>query len=391
MEIGIDKIGFYTPSYYVDMAELAEARGVEPGKFLQGLGQSKMAVPPISQDPVTMACNAAQDILTDEDKMAIDYVIVGTESGIDQSKAAAIYVHDLLDINPYARCIEMKEACYGATAGLQSAVNHVARHPESKALVIASDIARYGLESSGESTQGAGAVALLITTNPRIAQINDDAVYYTGDIMDFWRPNYSDTAKVDGHYSTVKYLDYLDKVWQAFKEKNQLALEDLQAVCFHLPYTKMGLKALRQLLPEATDDQAESLQAHFENSRYYNRYVGNIYTGSLYLSLLSLLDQDSQLQAGDRIGLYSYGSGAVAEFYSLTLMPGYQDHLAKADHEAMLANRNRLSVADYETMFSQTLNVDGSKQELAAEADVAFQLVGLDQHKRLYSRRQDNN
>ena len=44
MSIGIDKINFYVPKYYVDMAKLAEARQVDPNKFLIGIGQTQMAV-----------------------------------------------------------------------------------------------------------------------------------------------------------------------------------------------------------------------------------------------------------------------------------------------------------------------------------------------------------
>src|SRR5699024_12368564 len=33
MNIGIDKLHFFTPHVYVDMEELAEARDVEPAKF----------------------------------------------------------------------------------------------------------------------------------------------------------------------------------------------------------------------------------------------------------------------------------------------------------------------------------------------------------------------
>ena len=212
MNIGIDKLHFFTPHVYVDMEELAEARDVEPAKFTIGLGQTQQAVAPLTQDPVSMAANAAWPILTAEDKEAIDFIIVGSESGVDQSKAMAVHVHQLLGINPFARAIEMKEACYAATVGLQTAVSHIARHPESKVLVIATDIARYGLNTSGESTQGAGAVAMLISKDPRVAVINDDAVSYTGDIYDFWRPNYSTYAQVDGKFSNEQYLSYLETV-----------------------------------------------------------------------------------------------------------------------------------------------------------------------------------
>lgn len=92
MTIGIDKISFFVPPYYIDMTALAEARNVDPGKFHIGIGQDQMAVNPISQDIVTFAANAAEAILTKEDKEAIDMVIVGTESSIDESKAAAVVV-----------------------------------------------------------------------------------------------------------------------------------------------------------------------------------------------------------------------------------------------------------------------------------------------------------
>lgn len=383
MNIGIDKFNFFTPHVYLDMEELAEARDVDPAKFTIGLGQTQQAVAPLTQDPVSMAANAAWPMLTDEDKAAIDFVIVASESGIDQSKAMAVYVHQLLGINPYARSIEMKEACYGATVGIQTAVNHIARHPESKVLVIATDIARYGLQTSGESTQGAGAVAMLISKDPHIAVINDDAVSYTGDIHDFWRPNYSPYPEVDGHFSNQQYLQFLDNVWTSYKERFNHTLEDFKAFAFHLPYSKMGLKGLRQMLPEVDEIKQNDLIEEFEASRVYNTRVGNIYTGSLYLSLISLIEQSTSLQAGDLIGVFSYGSGAVAEFYSITLVDGFEDHLAVKRHQEMLDNRIKLSVTDYELIFQEALPTDGS-QLLLPEDEEQFQLAGIEHHHRIY-------
>ncbi|OYQ66066.1 hydroxymethylglutaryl-CoA synthase [Aerococcus sp. 1KP-2016] len=383
MNIGIDKFNFFTPHVYLDMEELAEARDVDPAKFTIGLGQMQQAVAPLTQDPVSMAANAAWPMLTDEDKAAIDFVIVASESGIDQSKAMAVYVHQLLGINPYARSIEMKEACYGATVGIQTAVNHIARHPESKVLVIATDIARYGLQTSGESTQGAGAVAMLISKDPHIAVINDDAVSYTGDIHDFWRPNYSPYPEVNGHFSNQQYLQFLDNVWTSYKERFNHTLEDFKAFAFHLPYSKMGLKGLRQMLPEVDEIKQNDLIEEFEASRVYNKRVGNIYTGSLYLSLISLIEQSTSLQAGDLIGVFSYGSGAVAEFYSITLVDGFEDHLAVKRHQEMLDNRIKLSVTDYELIFQEALPTDGS-QLLLPEDEEQFQLAGIEHHHRIY-------
>ena len=74
-------------------------------------------------------------------------------------------------------------------------------------LVLASDIAKYGINAPGEPTQGSGSIAMLITQNPRILSFNDDNVAQTRDINDFWRPNYSITPFVNGVYSTQQYLD----------------------------------------------------------------------------------------------------------------------------------------------------------------------------------------
>lgn len=184
MTIGIDKIGFATSPYVLRLEDLAAARDTDPEKLSKGLLLKEQSVAPITEDIVTLAATAADDILTDEDKAAIDMVILATESGIDQSKAAAVFVHGLLDIQPFARSFEMKEACYAATAALDYAKLHVEKFPHSKVLVIASDIAKYGIGSPGEPTQGAGAVAMLISQNPRVLSFNDDNVAQTRDVLD---------------------------------------------------------------------------------------------------------------------------------------------------------------------------------------------------------------
>ena len=385
MKIGIDKIGFYAPHLYLDMNKLAVSRNVEPEKFTIGIGQEKMAVAPITQDPVTLAANAALEILSEEDKEEIDFVIFGTESGIDHSKSAGVYVHNLLGINPFARTVEVKQACYGATAGIQMAKGHIALNPESKVLVLGSDIARYGLNSSGESTQGAGAVAILISANPKILSLENNSTFMTNDIMDFWRPVYSDKAFVDGKFSNEQYILFFSKVWEQYKEKTGLTLTDFEAICCHLPYTKMGKKALQTIWDEGTTEDRNRIEENYKWSTAYNRIVGNIYTGSLYLSLLSLLEQKKDLKEGSRIGLYSYGSGAVGEFFTGILEQGFQKHLNMDKHTELFSSRKEVSVSEYEEIFEEVLPVDGSSVELDIEKDpAAICLTGIADNKRQY-------
>ncbi|AIF41953.1 hydroxymethylglutaryl-CoA synthase [Virgibacillus sp. SK37] len=390
MEIGIDKIGFYTPHQYVDMNKLAVARNVEPEKFTIGIGQEEMALAPITQDSVTLAANAALQIVSKEDKEVIDFVIFGTESGIDHSKSGAVYVHKLLGLKPQARAVEVKQACYGATAAIQMAKGHVALHPESKVLVLGADIARYGLNTSGEATQGAGAVALLIGANPGILALEDEDVYLTNDIMDFWRPIYSEQAFVDGKFSNEQYILFFQKVWEQYKEKTGLNLADFEAICYHLPYTKMGLKALRTVIDEAEEQDKERLLGNYKTSTQYNRRVGNIYTGSLYLSFLSLIEQEETLKSGSRIGFFSYGSGAVGEFFTGVLQPNYREHLNTEQHAKLFSSREELSVERYEEIFSNTLPTDGSSLELDVKQDPApICLAGIIDNKRQYINKLD--
>ncbi|EIW13602.1 Hydroxymethylglutaryl-CoA synthase [Lactiplantibacillus pentosus KCA1] len=389
MKVGIDKLHFATSHLYVDMAELATARQEEPDKYLIGIGQSRMAVIPPSQDTVTLAANAAAPMLTAADIEAIDLLIVGTESGIDNSKASAIYVARLLGLNRRVRTIEMKEACYAATAGLQLAQDHVRVHPDKKALVIGSDIARYGLNTPGEPTQGGGAVAMLVSTDPQVLALGTESCVLSEDVMDFWRPLYHTTALVDGKYSSNIYIDYFQDVFKGYLQKTGMLPEDLTAFVFHLPYTKMGLKALRSALPLVDDAQQASWLAHFEHARQLNRQVGNLYTGSLYLSLLSQLLTDDKLRAGDRLGLFSYGSGAEGEFFTGELQPNYEAGL-DVGLPQRLARRQRVNVSEYEKLFNGQLAWRADDQTIDVANDPhRFVLIGQKDEQRQYLDRED--
>ncbi|MBO0432147.1 hydroxymethylglutaryl-CoA synthase [Enterococcus sp. DIV0660C] len=382
MKIGIDRLSFFIPNLYLDMTELAESRGDDPAKYHIGIGQDQMAVNRATEDIITLGANAASKLVTNEDREQIDMVIVGTESGVDHSKASAVIIHRLLKIQPFARSFEVKEACYGGTAALHMAKEYVRNHPERKVLVIASDIARYGLATGGEVTQGVGAVAMMVTANPRILSIEDDSVFLTEDIYDFWRPDYSEFPVVDGPLSNATYIESFQKVWQQHKKQTGLTLEDYQALCFHIPYTKMGKKALQSVLAETDEENQSRLLTRYDESIQYSRRVGNLYTGSLYLGLISLLENSTALRTGDRVGLFSYGSGAVSEFFTGTLEKNYQDFLDKEDHQALFDNRQQVSVAEYEQIFTEVLPEHGQQAEY--NSDVPFSIYKVENDIRYY-------
>ena len=388
MKIGIDKIGFAMPKYFLDIADLAKARNINANKYVKGLLQLEMSIAPITQDIVTLGATAASEFLTEEDKKNIDMIIIGTESGIDQSKSASIFIHNLLGLSPFTRAIEVKEACYGGTAAIAIAKNHVASNPESSVLVITSDLAKYGIGATGESTQGAGSCAMLIKKDPSILILNDDNVYQTRDIMDFWRPNYSDFPHVDGHFSTKQYLDCLETTWNEYSKKFNKSLDNFEAICFHLPFPKIGLKGLNTIVPKQENENLkDKLNENFHTSIIYNQKVGNIYTGSLYLNLLSLLENSKSLSSGDNILMYSYGSGAVCEIFSVTLVDGFEKRL-RSDRMADFDARVKLSIEEYEKMFFEKIELDeNGNSSFINDDNSLFSLEKIENHMRIYKKK----
>lgn len=382
MQIGIDQLAFYTPNTYLDLVDLAHARGEEPDKYRIGIGQSEQTVIPVTQDAVTLAANAAIKVVDQSNRDKIAMVLFGTESGIDNSKSAAIYLKRLLDLPDNIRALEIKQACYGATAGVQFAADYVRLHPDKQVLVIGADIARYGLHTPGEVTQGGGAVAMIISAAPRLLNLDDETAFRSEDIMDFWRPLYRSEALVDGRFSENVYIDFFKAVWLDYQNQTNRTIADFTAFAFHLPFTKMGLKGLRAILPEATETQQERLKANFEASRQYNRQVGNLYTGSLYLSLRSLFD-NAVLKPGQRIGLFSYGSGAEGEFFSGTISDQFKVQKSRQWFKTFFSNRKRLNVAQYERVFLQTLPQHDVYLDTSHD-DARFVLTGIQHDQRQY-------
>jgi len=385
MKIGIDRISFYTSHYYVDLKTLAAARSVESDKYYVGIGQEKMGIPSPDEDVVTLATSAAWPLMQDGELEGVELLLFATESGIDQSKAAGIYVHGLLEMGSRCRVVELKQACYSATAGLQMAIAFVARNPGKKALVIASDVARYELGSPGEATQGCGAVAMLISGNPRLVAIDPECGYYTEDVMDFWRPNYRSEALVDGKYSTMVYIHALIESWKQYAELTGRSLTDFDRFCYHIPFTKMAEKAHHKLCHKfKVDTSKEQMDGLLEESLRYNRYTGNCYAASMYVGLASLLDTAAEDLAGRRIGFYSYGSGCVGEFFSGVVQPGYRDFLYAEQHRNMLENRTELTYQQYEDIFNYGVPTDGGEYVFPQYKTGPFRFSGISQHKREY-------
>jgi hydroxymethylglutaryl-CoA synthase len=339
MKAGIDSMAFSTSKYFLDLKTLAEHRGVDSGKYYSGIGQIKMSVFPPNEDIVTVAVDAAQKIMP-QDKSDVDMLIFSTESSFDLSKSAGIYVHHFLGLKEDCRVFDLKQACYSAAAALQLAKSYVMENPNSKVLVIGSDIVRYLPDTSGEPTQGGAAVAFIVSKNPRILEIEPYSGVHTTDIMDFWRPPHMEEALFNGKLSSYNYLKSLDITVERYFQKTSFCASGIDHVCFHAPFCKMARKANNQLFKHDS----------IEETLVYNSVIGNGCSASLFICFISLLDCYKKDLSKKRIGFFSYGSGSVAEFFSGIMSADYEQMLQTENNQNMLADRIEISFQEYESL-----------------------------------------
>lgn len=408
MKVGIETIAFHSSQHYIELTDLAKARGIDPDKFTKGLGQVRMAVATPMEDTVTLATNAALKALqkSNIDRNDIGTLVVGTESGVDHSKPVAVYVHEALGLRSNCHTYETKHACFGGMAAVFSANDWIScgRAEGSKALIIASDIARYPIGDPGEPTQGAGAVAMVISDKPNLLYFDSEiSGNYTKHVMDFWRPLYSKTAFVDGHYSIDCYLNALGGALTDALDKTTIPerykMNQLQACIYHVPFAKMAAKAHHRHFEIDAAEQIDRDSERFADVKKsftektgpwlsLNAIVGNIYTGSLFLSLIDLLRSNTSADL-KQISMFSYGSGCAASMNIAYPTPGFERFKDKIDPESELTARRRLSIDEYENIMkiSDSLGMGNTEEFSADDWDLTgdFLYLGNRSHIRRYS------
>jgi hydroxymethylglutaryl-CoA synthase len=396
--IGIDAIALAVPELYLDLADLAVARGAQPSKYIDGIGCVRMAIAAPHEDAVAMAANAAARVLARSGRSpkGIGLCVVGTETGVDHSKSIAAFLHGMLGLSERCRVFETKQACFGASVGLLAAAEWIyAGEDENRvALVVASDTARYELKSPAEPTQGAGAVAMIVSCAPRLVELEVGVSgAFAADVDDFWRPIHDKEGIVpDGHYANDCYLEALTGATRAWKDACRargLGIH-LGRTCYHVPYAKMAKKAHRHRLA-AEGIEATAADATFARevapSLRLPSLVGNTYAASLYFALASLLDHERDAVEGHRVGFYSYGSGSAAEFFAGRVVPGAGAFAAALEIAVPLEQRRRVTVDEYEAIRRVDLEVDrapyGSIRLPAGARGFAY--LGVHAGRRVYS------
>lgn len=375
--VGIGDIGIHVPRPRIPLNTIiARHRRQDPQRALAlerargRTGQVSIRFPHSWEDTATMAAQAAAQLLIRLDAADIGslrYLVVGTETGIDQAKPIAAYVHGMLQragfpISQAISTFDVQHACAGGAIGLLSvgAMLGASRAGAERGLILCTDEARYAPGSSAEVTQGAAAVAILAEPAPRLLDIDlGDIGYSSRDVDDFFRPLGSVTAQVKGRYSIECYRNaveeaLLDLCARTGRSMPELLMEtDLFAL--HVPFRSLPEETMAELVQrylgtDSAGSNAFLAQRHFMAGTEPAAVVGNAYTGSIFLSLAALLAaRCRELQStvvGERITMAAYGSGNTALAFSgrvsrqapATIRGWSLDHVLNHGQEASMAD-----------------------------------------------------
>jgi hydroxymethylglutaryl-CoA synthase len=267
--IGISGLAAYIPPYRVWLEDWCNWTDNQWPKIREVVGRSFRVRGP-NHSVYTMAANAVIRLIDqyDVDPARVKFLGLGTESSTDNS-AGAIIIKGMVDealvaqgkppISRSCEVPEFKHACLGGVYGMKGAIRHLALDGAgSQAIVVCADIAEYARGSSGEPTQGAGAVAMLLEEDPKLAVVDLVGSGSASDyrVMDFRKPmlrfcgqDRSETHHVqdfpvfNGKYSTTCYVDETLHALNDMYEKRELDpgayLRSLRNVFMHRPYRRM--------------------------------------------------------------------------------------------------------------------------------------------------------
>ncbi|PWA03969.1 hydroxymethylglutaryl-CoA synthase family protein [Flavobacterium psychrotolerans] len=434
MKTGIDAIAFDVAKIHLPIKTLAKTRNIDPEKLEKGLGLLKMTLPDTHQDVIVFGANALTKLIQDNkiNLSKIARIYVGTESAIDNSKPISSFLIALMEQkfgeNILSECdvVDFTFACIGGVDALQNCIDFVTLNPTKKAIVVTTDFAKYDLNSTGEYTQGAGALAMLITSNPRVISFENHWATSTKGVFDFFKPYrtlskekitgnatnqpwyenleseieiHKDQPVFDGQYSNQCYMDRTRDAYFSFKKiKNasETVYDSWKSIVMHLPYAFQGRRMLSEIyaldaankiiIGNETATEYQNKLKEISKSETYKNFVsqklqpaelassliGNLYTGSIFMGLLSTLAHfyDNKIEISDKkFGFLSYGSGSKSKVFEGTIQSEWKSAIAKVNLFETLEKSIEIDFETYEKLHKkeQKKSVRQPKNEWALD------------------------
>ena len=419
MKVGIEAIQFDVPKLYLPIDVLAKNRNIEPEKLTKGLGLQKMSFLDVNQDIITLGSNALYKLIQQENlnPSEIARIYVGTESSVDNSKPVASYILQVVEqkigINSFQNCdvVDFTFACIGAVDALQNCVDYIRLNPSKKAIVISTDNAKYDLNSTGEYTQGAGAIAMLVTSNPSIISFSSETGVSTSGVFDFFKPKVSiqktdvtnnshnedwfgvleteititkEQPVFDGQYSNTCYINRISDAYNHYKKEshqNDIVFNNWDLIFMHLPYCFQGRRTFIEIFANENptllenqqgENEKDKMRALSKSEEYLTLVnqkikpteiasgdVGNIYTGSIFLGFLSALYynlKENVALTNKKTGFIAYGSGSKSKVFEGTIEENWQSKIEKTNLFEILDKRTAIDFETYEKLHKKEQN-----------------------------------
>jgi hydroxymethylglutaryl-CoA synthase len=430
MKIGIDAIAFDVAKIHLPIKTLAKARNIEPEKLEKGLGLLKMTLPDAHQDVVVFGANALTKLIQDNNIKLEDIarIYVGTESAIDGSKPISSFLISLMEQkfgeDTLSECdvVDFTFACIGGVDALQNCLDFVQLHPSKKTIVVTTDFAKYDLNSTGEYTQGAGAMALLIAAQPRIIAFDKDWGISTKGVFDFFKPYrtiskqqitananndswfdhleneieiHKDQPVFDGQYSNQCYMDRTKAAYFSFKKlknSSETAYDSWKSIVMHLPYAFQGRRMLSEIYAldastpiisgdetaseyqnklkeiSKTDDYKFFVSQKLQAAEIASSLIGNLYTGSIFMGLLSTLAhfyKTGEAIDKEKFGFLAYGSGAKSKVFEGQIQSEWKSAVANVQLFETLEKSFEIDFETYEKLHKkeQKQSIQAPKNE----------------------------
>lgn len=432
MKAGIEAISLYIPQNYLPIKDLAIQRNIDPDKLELGLGLKKMAILDADEDTATIAASALYRLFKDYsiNPNQIGRIYLGTESSLDGAKPTATYAVQMVEeqlaevygerVFKHTDVVDVTFACIGGVDALHNSLDYVRVNPDKKAIVIAADYAKYGLESTGEYTQGAGAVAVLISNEPKLIEIENKWGIGMESVFDFFKPRqstseqsildqlnttkseveiFSDEPVFDGQYSNECYKNRVREAYFNFKEKYNIThklYEDWRYIAFHLPYAFQGKRMFNDVFAlendmdnsndylkiiSKSDAYKDLVKEKLEPTQRASSEIGNMYTASIFTALVSALqvsfDQHEALE-GQKVGFIGYGSGSKSKVFEGTISSTWKEVMAKINLFEELDQRQALSYNQYVDLHNKSLNEPVSVRKGFALNQIEKEIVNLE-------------
>lgn len=421
-KVGISGIASYFPRRCVDLEDWSEWTDSNWDKIKAVVGSSFRIADP-REDVYTLSAEAVFSLLKRYDiaPSSVGLLILATESSQDNAVGAStlkgivdrkLEKDGLPALDRNCETYELKQACLAGIYGIKQALRWAMLMPPGRhAIVVSADIAEYELGSTGEPTQGAGAIATLISQGPKLLEI-DPRVAGSSSLdrgTDFRKPHDrpsaprnpnarpSDFPVFDGPYSTASYLDSVCSAFQALldcasmKDNRRKGPLSFNRLFFHRPYRQLPERAaatllaqtllssesfpdrevlLRTLLDQPSSEEPTPLNElgkRLHKSELYSNEVaprlelgktltanfGNLYTASLPAWIAAALVEgveDGSVEEGESWLLVGYGSGDASEALVGRVVPGWREAAASINVREALAGGVNLNKKAYQTL-----------------------------------------